>query len=218
MHNRLKTIRKTLNLKQGAFAEKLGILPNSLSGIERGTRNFTVQLLLALDKFGVNLHWLISGSGSMFLPENEIPEFQKKDMKKEKNIIMKEFQNDAAIKDRVKLIRKTLNLDYRHFSSKIGISSYLASKIESGEKNLPPKTFPKLLDLGINLDWLFFGKGEMFKSESLVNIPDPKGEFSEVIQLLSKLPEERQKECLNFIQERKLLIELQEKLGKNASF
>ena len=76
MHERLKAIRKALNVKQYALADKLGITSNFLSELERGNRNIFSTVLLALDKIGVNLHWLITGQGEMFLTNSEIPLFQ----------------------------------------------------------------------------------------------------------------------------------------------
>ena len=66
MHERLKAIRKTLGLKQGKFAEQLGIAQTYLSDIEHGRKGFPATLLMALDKENVNLHWLLTGEGEMF--------------------------------------------------------------------------------------------------------------------------------------------------------
>lgn len=71
MQERLKIIRKTLNLKQGAFAEKLGITQAYLSEIEKGKKSISATVLLSLDALGINLHWFITGNGGMFFVENE---------------------------------------------------------------------------------------------------------------------------------------------------
>ena len=85
---------------------------------------------------------------------------------------------------------------------------------------MPPKIFPHLIELNVNLNWLLFGKGEMFTDgkKTLVNIADPTGTLSEAVKLLSALPEEKQIECIGYIKDKKLLLELQEKLRKDATF
>lgn len=65
MHNRLKLLRETLGLKQGKFAEQLGMSQAYLSDIEHGRKGFSATLLMALDNKNVNLHWLLTGEGQM---------------------------------------------------------------------------------------------------------------------------------------------------------
>lgn len=220
MHERLKAIRKALNVKQYALADKLGITSNFLSELERGNRNIFSTVLLALDKIGVNLHWLITGQGEMFLTNSEIPLFQEKELNGKRHPILKEFQEIADIKNRFKLVRKTLELSQKDLGKKLGISENFVSAIEYGNKTVPPKIFPHLIELNVNLNWLLFGKGEMFTDgkKTLVNIADPTGTLSEAVKLLSALPEEKQIECIGYIKDKKLLLELQEKLRKDATF
>ena len=58
----------------------------------------------------------------------------------------------------------------------------------------------------------------MFKplpdEKPLVNISDPSGTLSLAVKLLSELPEEQQKDCLHFIQDKKLLLDLLHRVEK----
>lgn len=68
MH-RLKILIDTLELSQKAFAEKLGISPNVLTELFKGrSKGLSEQTLIAIaNEFKVNLNWLLTGHGDMFL-------------------------------------------------------------------------------------------------------------------------------------------------------
>lgn len=67
MNERVKILRKSLNLSQEAFGKKLGVTGAGISKIESGDRNLTAQMLLLIrQQFGVNPNWLESGEGEMF--------------------------------------------------------------------------------------------------------------------------------------------------------
>ena len=77
MNERLKQIRKHLNLSQRIFAEKLGITDSGLSNLESGKRNITEQMIISICReFNVNRIWLVEGVGDMFtnLPETILDE------------------------------------------------------------------------------------------------------------------------------------------------
>ncbi len=64
---RLKAIRKALNLSQVELAEKLGVNASAISQMETGRINPSLDTLMILAKnYKANLHWLITGSGQMF--------------------------------------------------------------------------------------------------------------------------------------------------------
>ena len=74
---RLKNIRKTLDLTLEKFGEKLGVKKASLSAIENGKRNLTEQLTLSICRvYKVNYDYLVYGKGEMFdrLPETILDE------------------------------------------------------------------------------------------------------------------------------------------------
>ncbi len=74
MKNRIWTIRKTLNLSQETFGNRLGVTGAAISRIEKGERSVTEQMILAICReFNVNEDWFRTGKGNIFLDftENE---------------------------------------------------------------------------------------------------------------------------------------------------
>lgn len=69
MNARIKKLRKTLDLTQQAFAERIGLKQNSIALIESGKRNISQQAVLAICReFNANEEWLRTGKGEMFIP------------------------------------------------------------------------------------------------------------------------------------------------------
>ena len=72
MNERVKEIRKFLNLTMEKFGERLGVKKNSISQIESGNRNLTDQMFLAICReFNVNEEWLRTGKGEMFVEDSD---------------------------------------------------------------------------------------------------------------------------------------------------
>ena len=66
-NNRVKELRKMLNLSQESFGENLGIQKASISRIEKGVNGLTTQLAKLISKtYNVNYLWLTEGKGEMF--------------------------------------------------------------------------------------------------------------------------------------------------------
>lgn len=66
--NRLKQLRKTLNMNQREFSNKLGISQTSYSMIESGVNSLSnkhIKLICAT--FSVSENWIRTGEGNMFL-------------------------------------------------------------------------------------------------------------------------------------------------------
>jgi transcriptional regulator with XRE-family HTH domain len=77
--NRIKMLRKTLNLTQGEFAGKIGLKFSALSMIEREQVPITEQnIKLVCLTFNVNEIWLRTGEGDMFNKEKEISSYKQK--------------------------------------------------------------------------------------------------------------------------------------------
>ena len=79
MMERIKTVRKALNLTQQEFSDRLGIKRNTLANYETG-RNVPVDAVFALicREFNVNEVWLRTGEGEMFVQlsrDDEIAQF-----------------------------------------------------------------------------------------------------------------------------------------------
>ncbi len=67
MQERIKALRKVLNLTQAKFAEQLKVKPNTISQYESG-RNEPIDAVVSLicREFNVNEEWLRTGKGEMF--------------------------------------------------------------------------------------------------------------------------------------------------------
>lgn len=76
---RVKEVRKALNLTMEEFGKSLGVTKAAISNIENGTRGLTDQMFLSICRvYNVNEEWLRSGTGEMFVPmtkDEQIEEF-----------------------------------------------------------------------------------------------------------------------------------------------
>lgn len=72
MKERLKQLRKSLDITQQEFADKIGIKRNSYANYETGRNTPIDAIILAICKeWNVSENWLRNGEGDMFI---EIPE------------------------------------------------------------------------------------------------------------------------------------------------
>ncbi|BCJ95327.1 hypothetical protein acsn021_28960 [Anaerocolumna cellulosilytica] len=73
MEKRVKLIRKSLNLSQKKFGDRLGLKPNSISSIETGKNTLTDQnIKMICSTFQINEDWLRTGNGEMYTKHLEI--------------------------------------------------------------------------------------------------------------------------------------------------
>lgn len=64
---RVKEIRKSLDLTLDKFGKKLGVQKAAISKIEKGENNLTDQMTKSICReFGVDYIWLTTGEGEMF--------------------------------------------------------------------------------------------------------------------------------------------------------
>lgn len=70
---RLKNLIKALNLKQESFAKSLGMTQPNISRMVNGETKISVEVLnRIIDTYkNVNMHWLLTGDGPMFLDRPE---------------------------------------------------------------------------------------------------------------------------------------------------
>lgn len=67
VNERIKDVRKSLNLTLEEFGKKLCVTKSTLSNIENGNRNITDRLIRDICReFDVSEDWLRTGSGEMF--------------------------------------------------------------------------------------------------------------------------------------------------------
>lgn len=65
---RIREVRKTLNLTLEKFGEKLGVGKSAISNIEVGNRSLTDQMFISICReYNVSEEWLKTGVGEMFI-------------------------------------------------------------------------------------------------------------------------------------------------------
>ena len=68
MNERVKQLRKTLDLTMEKFGEKIGVKKSAISLIESGKNSLTEQMIKSICReFDVDEEWLRNGTGSMFI-------------------------------------------------------------------------------------------------------------------------------------------------------
>ena len=68
MNERIRKLRKALDMTQQAFADKLGVKRNTVGQWECGINSITDQIVLSICReFNVNEDWLRNGTGEMFI-------------------------------------------------------------------------------------------------------------------------------------------------------
>ncbi len=135
---RLRLIRERMGITQAEVGNKLGIQSQHVSKYERGETVPTWENLIKLTElYDVNINWLLTGKGSMFLsPVNySIPE--------EKNIYaVRDLEPDGQIDEIVIELRndsdlKNLIYDYvKHYRKLRVTTTRLQEKIDKMKKKL----------------------------------------------------------------------------------
>ncbi len=95
MHERLKKLRKALDLTQQEFADRIGSKRNTVAKYETEANMPSAAVVsLICREFNVNEDWLRNGNGDMFLPinrENEISKMAKDLLSDETNSFKSRF-------------------------------------------------------------------------------------------------------------------------------
>lgn len=72
-NERIREIRKSLNMTLEKFGEKVGVTRASMSNVENGNRNVTEQMRKSICReFNVDYIWLTSGAGEMFIDSDDM--------------------------------------------------------------------------------------------------------------------------------------------------
>ena len=159
MKDRLKKIRTILGFNQHEFAKKLLIEVNTYKGYEYKTKNLPDLLLINLVKeFNVNLNWLLTGDGEMFISTVTNSLTQQDNTFTVKYI--KTFYK------RLNKIQSENNLNDYQFAKLLNISESRLEKLGIG------KVFPTLDELNsiksafdVSIDWLLYGESTGENSE-----------------------------------------------------
>ena len=71
-NERVRELRKSLNLTLEKFGERLGVKKNAISAIENGRNSLTDQMTKSICReFGVDYIWLTTGDGEMFVESDD---------------------------------------------------------------------------------------------------------------------------------------------------
>ena len=98
MKDRLKKLRKELDLTQQAFADKIGMKQNAIAQYEMGRTTPSDAIIFSICReFGVNGKWLRSGEGEMF---EELTDQQK--ILKYTALLLKD--KDSAVADAIQTL------------------------------------------------------------------------------------------------------------------
>jgi transcriptional regulator with XRE-family HTH domain len=72
---------------------------------------------------------------------------------------------------RLKIIRTMKGFDQREMSAKIDVQQGSYSKMENDKLGISEEAIVGLVNMGININWLFTGEGEMLLSQNLAPTP-----------------------------------------------
>lgn len=98
LKDRLKKLRKELDLTQQAFADKIGMKQNTIAQYEMGRTTPSDAIIFSICReFGVNEKWLRSGEGEMF---EELTDQQK--ILKYTALLLKD--KDSAVADAIQTL------------------------------------------------------------------------------------------------------------------
>lgn len=131
---------------------------------------------------------------------------------------------EKKLGERIRKLRKFLGLNQTELALKMGFQTAAAiSKYEKNENEPNLDFLTKLSKMAnINLEWLLTGEGPMMRTDSVCRPPPamqpntmPKDDIEEKILLMLKgMDEEKKRDVLKYIQEKKLLMELLEEREK----
>ncbi len=122
--NRIREIRKYLNLTLEEFGNKVGVTKTAIFKLEKDERNLTEQMTKSICReFNVNYDYLVNGEGEMFsdIPQNILDELCN--------------QYDCNDEDR-NMISEYLKLDA---ASRKVLKDYMRAVFGHGSKDLPPE-------------------------------------------------------------------------------
>ena len=103
MNERLKKLRKALDLTQQEFADRIGVKRNSFANYETGRNTPIDAIIISICKeFNVNVNWLRTGEGDMFIElsySDEIAQFVGQLMTEEDDSFKKRLISGLATLD-----------------------------------------------------------------------------------------------------------------------
>ena len=156
--NRLSFVRQKLGYTQIQLAKLLDIAQSTYAKYELGG-GIPNKLSKVLSELGVNTNWLFTGKGSPF---NDLENTGNLPIQ---NPDEKDLNLFEQYTERLKLIRSYFNLSQLAFANALGLSQQTYANYETGKALIPDKVKLKFYSLGINLNWLITGEGDIVMSK-----------------------------------------------------
>lgn len=148
MKDRIKQLRRILNLTQDSFGSRISVKGNTVAQWESG-RNDPPSVVISFicKEYNVNENWLRYGTGDMFTSSDI---------------------SNSKVSNRLKLLRNTLNLTQQEFADKIGCKRNTVAKYEI-DSSAPSTAVVSLIcrEFNVNEEWIRFGTGDMFLSHDI---------------------------------------------------
>jgi DNA-binding XRE family transcriptional regulator len=95
---RLKQVRNQLNMTQAEFAEPLGERWDSIRDIEIGKKKLSADTAVLIEKVhNINLRWLLTGQGEMFLAKKDETASREENPLKNASMKLLDDMNDEQI-------------------------------------------------------------------------------------------------------------------------
>lgn len=146
MKDRIKQLRRILNLTQDSFGSRISVKGNTVAQWESGRNDPpSVAISFICKEYNVNENWLRYGTGDMFTSSDI---------------------SNSKVSNRLKLLRNTLNLTQQEFADRIGCKRNTVAKYEI-DSSAPSTAVVSLIcrEFNVNEEWLRNGTGEMIKSD-----------------------------------------------------
>lgn len=193
MNDRVKKIRKLLNLSQKEFADKLQITQAGLSKIELGGSTLTERNIKTIcEKFNVNEDWLRNGNEPIFNNDYSNMNINER---------IKYFRTEISRNEKGK------NYSQRQFADKIGVSHGVINNIESNLVEAKDNVIKLIcLTFNVNEDWLRNGNEPIFIENNndiyineLVKKYNINSEEINILKRLINLDKNTRNKIVNFI-------------------
>lgn len=144
--NQLKIFRKNNNISADEMAKAINAKPSTIYNYENGYSKPNVDVLnILIEKYNLNINWLLTGKGSMFLENKNTFEL------KQKNIDYQNFNNRLCA-----LIEKS-ELDLKTFAGVVDIKFERLADLCVGKKPTIDEIISIVECFNITTDYLLLG-------------------------------------------------------------
>jgi len=171
----IKSVRQYFNLSIARFAAEIDVPAMTLTSYERGERTPSAKFFVQLHKKGINLNWLVSGVGNMFVNDNSL-------LKQDNSNIIKNL--DSFYK-RFNYLQQKNGLNDFQMSKITDISESRIEKLGIGKAQPTLEELNKIKSVfDVSIDWLLYDE---FSNNSESTQNDETNLSANEIKILKKL-------------------------------